>query len=628
MLTISDAHSDLIAKLKPLFNKRELKVVDEALELAERAHRGQKRGTGEPYVCHSISVASIVAGWHVDAATIAAAILHDVPEDTDVTLTEIRKEFGDEVAMLVESVTKLSKVRVPREDIDYEVENLRHLFLAMAQDLRVVLLKLADRLHNMRTMKGVPERKRARIGRETLEIYAPLADRLGMGEVRSELDDLGFRYALPKDHQWTRKQIEESDAKRTKYIALIKHQFQDVLAREGIEAEISARVKNTYSLYKKLLQKERDIDKVYDLFAIRVIVDSVEACYQGMGVIHQHWQPLPHRIKDYIAVPKLNGYRSLHTTIFGPEKRLLEVQLRTQQMHEEAELGVAAHAIYADAKKSFRPAPEQLAVMRQLGSWRDEIEESNEFVDRFKLDMFSHRIFAFTPKGALYSLPAGATPIDFAFYVHTEVGQTCRGAKVNGAIVPLDYALENGDVVEVLTHKGGTPKRDWLTFARTGHARNQIRAYFRKERRSETLAAGRQMLDEALARYSQPPVSQQPSEAKKKIVRATKAKDLDAAFVQIGEGTAGITPVLRALNIETVSPAKPKTDTRQQSMSLAVAGLTSLLTKRARCCKPVPPDLIVGYITLGKGISIHRKDCKHVAKLPDHHRILRVTWER
>lgn len=591
MSTISEARSSLLAILSERYSAAQIATVEHALDVATSAHQGQLRGTGEPYVCHPIAVARLIADWKLDIATITAAILHDVPEDTAVTLEQLSEQFEPEIIGLVEGVTKLSTVRVPKDDTRYEVENLRRLFLAMAKDLRVVLLKLADRLHNVRTIKGVQAHKRQRIARETLEIFAPLADRLGMGEVRSELETLGFRYAEPEEYAWTVKQLAQTEVKRAHYIAIVKHEFTKALATEGIPAQINARTKNIYSLYLKLLQKERDIDKIYDLFAIRIIVDSVEHCYGGMGVIHRHWQPLPHRIKDYIAVPKLNGYRSLHTTIFGPENRLLEVQLRTTSMHEEAELGVAAHAVYAERKASVQAGTEQLAVMRQLGSWQDEIAESAESVDRFKLDLFGHRIFVFTPKGSLYSLPVASTPVDFAYAVHTEIGNTCSGAKVNGVIITLDTKLQNGDVVEILTQKSGHPRRDWLGFVRTGHARSAIRSYFRQ-------------------RGELPPVRRQRREG----IEGTDRVEA------VGKSDSGATKVI----------PKHKRSRRPDPIiapkALLLAGMSSLLTKRAGCCNPRPGDAIVGYITVGKGISVHRANCNHVGRHRDPQRLVAVNW--
>lgn len=628
MSQISEQRERFLAALPPRLREAERTLITRALSVAEQAHHGQLRGTGEDYVSHPLAVAEILIGWQVDAATLAAALLHDVPEDTAVTQDSIEQEFGTEIAGLVASVTKLSAVRVPRENINYEAENLRRLFMAMARDLRVVLLKLADRLHNMRTIKGVSPAKRQRIGRETLEIYAPLADRLGMGEVRSELADRGFRTAQPDDYAWTKRQVEQSYNKSTRYMALVKREFETILRADGIEATVSSRTKNLYSLYQKLLQKDRDIDKIYDFFAIRVIVPSVEQCYQGMGIIHQHWQPLPHRIKDYIAVPKLNGYRSLHTTLFGPDQRLLEVQFRTAQMHQEAELGVAAHAVYAEQKESAEATPEQLAVLEQLASWQDELTDSPHTVDRFKLDLFNHRIFAFTPKGALYSLPTGATPVDFAYHVHTEVGNTCQGAKVNGVMVPLDTVLSNGDVVEILTRQNSTPKRDWLTFVRTGQARSHIRAHYRRQDRGQQETKGRELLEERLQAHQLSINSLTKTQLRNLQQVVDGVHQVDEVLALLGEGALSVNVVLKKLGLEATTetkPAKPK-PVPSPSANVPIAGLSSLLTKRALCCNPTPPQDIVGYITVGKGISIHRRSCHQLQNLPDPNRLLEVSW--
>lgn len=622
----------LFEQFSERFPAAQLKLLKSAADLAERGHRGQLRGTGEAYVCHPLAVATILTEWKLDPPTIIAAVLHDLPEDTDVTLDEIREQFGDEVAELVEAVTKLSAVRIPQADITFEVENLRRLFLAMAQDLRVVLLKLADWLHNARTMKGMHSAKRLRYGREILEVYAPLADRLGMGEVRSELSEIGFQYADPKAYDWTRQQVRADLKKSQRYLARVKREFAQVLEREGVTAEINARTKNTYSLYRKLTEKQRDLNRVYDLLAIRIIVDTPEECYRCMGIIHQQWQPLPHRIKDYIAVPKLNGYRSLHTTIFGPDEKLLEVQFRTWDMHAEAEHGVAAHAFYEESKQAVSANDEQLAVIEQLKSWQGEITESTEFLQRFKLDLFADRIFAFTPKGALHSLPAGATAIDFAYAVHTEVGNRCRGAKVNGVIVPLDAPLDNGDVVEVLTRRDPAPKRDWLRFVRTGHARAAIRRFFRTHDQRDILAVGRDLLDDALKRRHSSRRKLSSPQVGRLVESVPGAESLDDVLVRIGDRRLSVAAAMNQLGL---SPApavvRRKAVTRKSkapepSLRIAVSGAPDLPTKLAACCKPRPGMAIVGYVTVSKTITVHVEDCRHLRATADPSRLVSVQW--
>jgi guanosine-3',5'-bis(diphosphate) 3'-pyrophosphohydrolase len=620
MSASSDA---LLHEAAARFSPTQVAELTKAVRFAEEAHRGQVRGTGEPYVEHCFAVATILLGWKLDAPTVTAAILHDVPEDTDRTIEELRFAFGDEVGKLVSSVTKLSGVRVPHHSTTYQAENLRRLFLAMAEDIRVVLLKLADRLHNMRTLKGVKPHKRKRIGLETLEVFAPLADRLGMGEVRSELDDLGFRYAYPTEYQWTSRQVRQSAAKRDRYIAIVKRELADLLKEEGINAEINARTKNLYSLYRKLLQKERDIDRIYDLFAVRVIVSSTEECYRGMGIVHRRFQPLPHRIKDYIAVPKSNGYQSLHTTIFGPENRLLEVQFRTVSMHEEAELGVAAHAIYAEGKQAVTAAPEQLAVMNQLSSWHDELAAGGDF-EGMKLDLFSKRVFVFSPHGDIHSLPAGATPVDFAYTVHTEVGHTCVGAKVNGVIVPLETELTNGDVVEILTKSGSKPKRDWLQFVRTGQARTAIRSALRKDGRSANLKAGQARFSEIATRLKLPAKAILRDHQAELIAGVPHAETLEDVYAAMGEGLVSEERIQRLIS-PLLAPAPARRKAATASGTVKIQGATGVRTRMARCCKPVPPVPIAGYVTVGHGITVHRRACRQVTG-GNPQRVVSATW--
>ncbi|MSU75925.1 bifunctional (p)ppGpp synthetase/guanosine-3',5'-bis(diphosphate) 3'-pyrophosphohydrolase [Patescibacteria group bacterium] len=625
---IKTARLGLFKVLPDRLSAADKRLLEGAIALAEKGHEGQRRGTGEPYLCHPLAVATILAEWKLDTPTIVAALLHDLPEDTAITLEEIKSTFNPEIAGLVESVTKLSAVRIPQEDITYEVENLRRLFLAMAQDIRVVLLKLADRLHNARTINGMAAAKRARYGREILEIYAPLADRLGMGEVRFELSEIGFQHADPKAHDWTRTQAQAGLKRSEQYLNRVKHDFVKAIAEENITATIDARAKNTYSLYRKLVEKQRDINQIYDLLAIRIIVDTVEDCYQCMGIIHRQWQPLPHRIKDYIAVPKLNGYRSLHTTVFGPDNKLLEVQFRTWQMHEEAELGVAAHSMYEQSKKSAIASPEHMAVMKQLKSWQDEMQESADIMQRFKLDLFSDRIFVFTPKGALYSLPAGSTSIDFAYAVHTEVGNRCRGAKVNGVIVPLDEALHNGAVVEIMTRTDATPKQDWLNSARTGHARSSIKRYLRDQTSGHAVSTGRTALNKALQAHKTT-LSKVPAAKINELIGETHgARDLDSVLRRIGEGTLTIQTAVKRLGFASKPMVRGKRTARRrpEAKRAYVDGEPALATKLAACCKPKPGDRIVGYVTVGRVITVHAEGCTHLKRSADPSRLVSVAW--
>ena len=619
---MSDLDKQLLKRATTRFNAAELTRLGQAIEFAAEAHCGQLRGTGEPYVSHSLQVADILLDWQLDPPTVIAAVLHDVPEDTDRTLDEVRFVFGDEIAGLVAAVTKLSGVRIPKGQTAYRVENLRRLFLAMAEDIRVVLLKLADRLHNMRTLEGVKPHKRQRIATETLEVFAPLADRLGMGEVRSELDDLGFKYADPREYAWTAQQVRQSATRRDRYITVAKHELSELLVAEGITAELSARIKNLYSLHRKLLEKDRDIDRIYDLFAIRVIVDTVEECYRGMGAIHQRFQPLPHRIKDYIAVPKSNGYQSLHTTIFGPQQRMLEVQLRTRAMHEAAELGVAAHAIYAESKRSVAAPEEQLEVMRQLSSWHDELAAGGD-VEGMKLDLFAKRVFVFTPRGAIHSLAAGSTPIDFAYSVHTEVGHSCVGAKINGALVSLETELRNGDIVEILTASGSQPKRDWLRFVKSGGARSAIRAALRKSGREETLKAGQVKMGELAERTDFDQKELITTWASDLIAAVPQADSIEDVYAALGDNLVTVERLARVIKPPVTRRKLVPSDGPGQ---VVVQGASGVRTRLARCCQPRPPQGIRGYVTVGHGITIHDRRCRQVTVAnPD--RLVQASWQ-
>ncbi|MEX2043420.1 MAG: RelA/SpoT family protein [Patescibacteria group bacterium] len=621
--TISAAHRRLHRRLDR-FTDGQRDQIERAFRLARKSHDGQYRRTGEPYVCHCLEVAILLCDWRLDAPTVAAALLHDVPEDTAVTIGQVKDEFGRDVANLVEAVTKLSSVRLPKTDVPVETENLRRLFLAMAEDLRVILLKLADRLHNIRTIVGIRPEKRKRFAVETIEIFAPLADGLGMGEVRAELSDRAFEYAHPRAYRELTGEVQDAIKEGERYLSQVKRRFAAVLAEEGIETKVDARTKTLYSLYRKLQEKQRDIDKVYDLFAVRVIVDSVADCYRGMGIIHRTWQPLPHRIKDYIAVPKSNGYRSLHTTVFGPQNRLLEVQFRTWRMHDEAEHGVAAHVVYADGKRPKRATDEQSAMMRRLKSWQDEVAESADFVQRFKLDLFTNRIFVFTPKGQVHSLPAGSSPVDFAYSVHTEVGHSCRGAKVNGVIVPLDSALANGDVVEIL-RGDAKPNRNWLKSVRTGHARWAIRRYFRLHDRGAVAAAGRKELAALLQRHRR---SGTPTKAEWRRLADVLPGTPDEAGVlaAIGERRLSEAAVVRTLGLAKAAPLPRRPRRRPAPGKVIVANQWGLPTRLARCCTPQPPGPIMGYITLQKTVSIHRESCPQVRRSSDPARLVAARW--
>lgn len=465
----------------------DFRMVKKAYEFASQAHAGQKRKSGEPYFVHPLATAARLADLHMDTPTIAAALLHDICEDTDLTIGDIKKEFGEEIAFIVSGVTKLDKIRY--RGTERTAESLRKMFLAIAQDLRIVLLKLVDRLHNMETLAYVAPEKRKRIALETLEIYAPLAYRLGIGELKGQLEDLSFPYVYPQEHEWIMRTLKDHFGPRRQYMERLQPVVAQELTKEKIKFyDIHARAKHYYSLYKKLIKYDMDIDRVFDLVALRIVVEGVEDCYAALGVVHKLWKPMPGLVKDYIAMPKPNGYRSLHTTVFGPEGRTIEFQIRTRKMHEEAENGIAAHWAYAERKGSlayvkresqFAP-PKELFWIQQLREWQKEFENPDEFLESLKIDFFKNRIFVLTPKGDIIDLPEGATPVDFAYHVHSEIGNAASGAKVNGKMVPLDHLLKNGDLVEILTQKNKKPSRDWLGFMKSPHARKKVVAFLKK----------------------------------------------------------------------------------------------------------------------------------------------------
>ncbi len=473
---------------------KENEFIRKAYNLAEESHRGQKRKSGDPYLNHVLATAELVLEWGLDQTSIAAALLHDVVEDTEYPIEKIKSEFGDEVAFIVEGVTKLGKIKY--RGIERQVENLRRMILALSQDIRVIIVKLADRLHNMRTLNALPPQKQKRIALETMEVYAPIAYRLGMQKISGDLEDISFPYIYPREYRWLIEHTKEKYEKREKYLEKVKPVVAEALEKSGIKVlAIDSRAKRYASLYKKLLRFDMDVDKIYDLVALRVMVKNVEDCYAALGILHNIWPPLPNRIKDYIALPKPNGYRSLHTTVFCIDNVITEIQIRTQEMHEEAETGIAAHWIYEQVrnlgdyleKKSPTVDKKELYWVQQLRNWQKEFTNPDEFLESLKIDFFKDRIFAITPKGEVIDLPSGVTPVDFAYQIHTEIGNTCVGARVNGKIVPLDYELRSGDIVEILTQKNKKPSESWLTFVKTGHARNHIR--FAIKTKSETLSA-------------------------------------------------------------------------------------------------------------------------------------------
>lgn len=638
------AYAKLVVDVKKYLPDLDEDSLREAYELADTAHAEQKRVSGEPYIMHPLAVADIIAGLQMDPGGIKAALLHDVVEDTDYTLEDIRMLFGDEVAFLVDGVTKLNRMNYKTKE-DQQLDTYRKMFLAMAKDVRVVVIKLADRLHNMRTLSFVREEKQQRIARETLEIFAPLAHRLGIFNIKWELEDLSFRYLEPMayydlvEQMKVKRQVREEIIKQTIDI------LSDSLQKNNIEADISGRPKHFYSIYKKIKKKHQDISEIYDLYATRVIVNTIPECYAVLGIVHSLWKPLPYRFKDYIAMPKPNMYQSLHTTVIGESGQPVEIQIRTKEMHQVAEYGVAAHWRYKEGTKKASQQQnfdEKIGWLRKLLEWQD-TSNSKEFVDALKLDVFADEVFVFTPRGDVIDLPQGAIPLDFAYRIHTEVGNTCTGAKVNGKIVPIDYKLKNGDIVSIITSKNGKPSLDWLNIVASSESRSKIRGWFKKENRADNIAKAKEALEsEAKKLGYEFKTLNKPGrlEAVAEQINAGTPEDLLAAAGYGGLTVRGITLKLIDLHKKEEAKNNPISSQLQQTLDslrvskkatkgnsgILVKGEPGLLVHMARCCNPVPGDPVIGYITRGRGISVHRLDCDNIIHNDDPNRLIEVSW--
>jgi GTP diphosphokinase / guanosine-3',5'-bis(diphosphate) 3'-diphosphatase len=606
-------------------------MVRKAYERAASAHTGQRRLSGEEYVNHPLEVAAILADLELDAETISAALLHDTVEDTALTPEEVEREFGPEVARLVDGVTKLGRIAL-RSDQQQQAENIRKMMVAMAEDLRVVLIKLADRLHNMRTLDPLPEVKRRKISRETLDIYAPLAHRLGIGQIKWELEDLAFRNVDPDAYDDVVKRIAR---KRHDREALVSD-LREILARElekvGIVAEITGRPKHIYSVWQKMTRENKEFSEIYDLSAIRVQVDTVRDCYGVLGVVHSLWKPVPGRFKDYVAMPKSNGYQSLHTTVITHTGEPMEIQIRTHEMHRVAEFGVAAHWTYKEGGKdaSF---DQKLSWLRSLLEWQNEVGDAESFLDTVKVDLFQDEVYVFTPKGDVLNLPADSTPVDFAYRIHTEVGHHCIGAKVNGRMVPLDYELQNGEIVEVLTSKGPHgPSRDWLNFVKSASAKERIRKWFKSQRREENVAKGRDLLDKELHRMHRLNLADLDEDRLTGIAELHRFGSVDDFLAAVGYGDLSPHAVVMRMALSLDAPdaelrSIPLVPNSQPIPRVLVRGEKGILTKIAPCCQPVPGDAIVGYTTRGRGVTVHRVDCINAVNAQDRARVVPVDWD-
>ncbi len=636
MKTESATLEKLLSTLKAYSPQADESLLLRAFQFAEKAHTGQTRASGEDYITHPLEVAMILTETHMDIETLVAAVLHDVVEDTQITIKEIRDEFGDNVARLVDGVTKLSRLDFKNKQ-EQQAESLRKMLLAMAEDVRVILIKLADRLHNMRTLTYRPLIKRKATARETLDIYAPLAHRLGISRMQWEMEDLAFRHLEPEAYRDIAERVAAKRIDREKAIAAAIAALQHQLAEVEIKGEISGRPKHFYSIFRKM-QAGRSFEDIFDLIAIRVIVDSVKDCYGVLGLAHNEWRPIPGRFKDYIAMPKPNFYQSLHTTVVGERGEPLEIQIRTWEMHRIAEYGVAAHWAYKDGVRPEKSSTNKLTWLRSILEWQQDLRDPEEFVDGLRMDLFSDEVFVFTPKGDIVDLPVGSIPIDFAYRVHTDVGHRCVGAKVNGRIVPLNYVLKNGDIVEIITTKQPNgPSRDWVKMVRTSQARSRIRQWFKKEQKEENIEKGREALEREIKRLGHPVDEVLKDKYLEEVADGLNCLSDEDLLAGVGHGdhsAVSVTNKLLALYIKERGPLDsellsltPPDKPPASAQHLKVSGLDGALVKLARCCNPLPGDEIIGFITRGKGVSVHTTNCPNMPSLmQERERLIEVSW--
>ncbi len=646
----------LLDSLPDSYSLADRELIQRAYRVAEEAHRGQKRASGEPYITHCVAVAGILADLRVPPEVVAAGLLHDTVEDTQITLQDIRRDFGDTVAVLVDGVTKLTNLpRVSRGDQhadtsngngaeptteeasttllgrkqDLVSETLRKTFLAMGEDVRVVLIKLADRLHNMRTLGFMTEAKRKRIAQQTLDIFAPLANRLGIWQIKWELEDLSLRYVQPEKYKEIAEQLAERRPDREASVNAIVARLRELLADNNIKVEATGRPKHIYSIYKKMVEKGKPFELVRDVRAVRLIVPDVPACYATLGLIHTRWRPIPGEFDDYIAAPKDNFYQSLHTAVIYDDGKPLEVQIRTPEMHQNAELGIAAHWRYKEGKARDSAFEQHVNWLRAMMDWKQDVDDAQEFVDGMKSDVFKDRVYVFTPRGDIIDLPAGSTPIDFAYHVHTDIGHRCRGARVSGKLVPLDHELKTGDQVEILTAKRGGPSRDWLNvnlgLVRTQRARAKIRIWFKKQDYEQNLSSGRELLERELTRLGLPETNFET------LARKVGFKTPDELFVALGTGDLSVSRIVKELseteeNADLLTSVSLPSSAPTSTEAINVVGLKGLLTTMGKCCNPTPGDEIIGYITRGRGATIHRQDCPNILRIRDRERLVRVSW--
>ena len=639
---------ELLNSIKKNCNNVDIDMIEKAYSFAESAHKMQKRESGEPYIIHPVSVAVILSELGMDTSTIIAGLLHDVVEDTDYTYEDIVKIFNEEIANLVNGVTKLGKIEYKTKE-EQQADNVRKMLLAMAKDIRVIIIKLADRLHNMRTLKYMPNEKQKGKAQETLDIYAPLAHRLGMSKIKWELEDLSFRYLHEEEYYELVKEISEKRVERESYISEIISDLNRKLEASGIDSDIDGRPKHFYSIYRKMVNKNKSIDQIFDLTAIRILVNSVKDCYGVLGIVHTIYKPIPGRFKDYIAMPKPNMYQSLHTTVIGPQGKTFEIQIRTFDMHKTAEYGIAAHWKYKEGDNSVenenKGFEQKLVWLRDMLEWQKETSDAEEFMEGFKIDLFSDEIFVFTPRGVVINLASGSTPIDFAYRIHTDVGNKCIGAKVNGKIVPLDYKLKTGDIAEIITSQSAKgPNMSWLNIAVTNQAKSKIKSWFKRAKKEENISKGKELLEKELKKQSVLFQDIAKGEVYERMQKRYNIHNIDDLYSSIGLGVITASNfvsrlkednVVEKINTETITKTieeqiqkNEKKSKSDNSYGISVKGESNLMVRFARCCNPVPGDEIMGYITKGRGVSVHRTDCINLQSLIEHdsEKVVEVSW--
>lgn len=640
--------NDVISKKKEVSRKVDTKLIMKAYNLAAEKHKDQKRGSGEPYIIHPLNVAYILASIGMDENTLCAALLHDVVEDTDVTQKDLTDMFGEEISDMVAGVTKLSSIQFATVE-ETQVENYRRMFLAMGKDIRVILIKLADRLHNMRTLKYLKRDRQIANAKETLELYAPLANRLGLYSIKAELEDLGFKYMYPEKYYELVEGINKKKDERLTFIEKIMEDIRVQLKKQRIDAEVTGRAKHLYSIYRKMVRDNCTIDQIYDLFAMRIIVNSVKDCYAALGVVHEMYSPMPGRFKDYIAVPKPNMYQSIHTTLLGEKGTPFEVQIRTWDMHKIAENGIAAHWAYKEAnflgrgKKNVVVTEDKLAWLRETLEWQQEMQDPEQFLDNLKKELFEDEVYVFTPKGLIKVLPKGATPIDFAYSIHAEIGNHMTGCKINSKMMPIITPLKSGDIIEIITSDNSKgPSLDWLKFIKSAQAKNKINSWFKKEKKTENIEKGKQSIDKELKRLGLSHDKLFKTDYITPMLNRYKYKDIDEMYAAVGFGANSAGKIIARMlieyrkdhkeeeieeKLEELSKEKSEKKAKPSSNGIIVKGIDNCLVKLSKCCNPLPGDEIIGYITKGRGVSVHRKDCVNVKDLlKEENRIIDVSW--